>query len=650
MKKTVLQGTACVLGAALLFGGIGSAAYALNSSQAAPEAETDAAPEPAASVVDLNGVLSKDETVYVIAGPDGTVEQVIVSDWLKNGQGLSELEDQSDLTDIEVVKGDASCTQASDGSLVWSAGGSDVYYQGATEQALPVDLSVSYTLDGQSIAPEDLAGKSGKVTIRFNYTNNQYEYVEINGKQEKIYVPFAMVTALVLDSDQFTNVTVSSGKVFSDGSQLVVMGMAFPGLQEDLGVDKDTLDIPDYVEITANVTDFQLSMTMTVATSSVFADLELDDVDSLDDLNESLGELSDAMDELIDGAGELSDGLSDLSAGASDIADGVGTLSDGLTALTANNSALTSGAGQVFDSLLTIANQQLAAAGLDAPTLTRDNYATVLGGVLSSLDEDSVIATAQAQVEQAVRAQESAVREAVTAAVEEQASQQVTAAVRAQVERQVLSAMGLTAVPDGMQAQIDAAVDQQMATEEVQALVSSNLAQQMESEQIQATIDEQTEAQIQTLIQQNMQSEEVQAQITAGLEQLSSGAAQLQSLKAQLDSYNSFYQGLLSYTAGVTQAAQGAAKLDEAMPDFLSGVSQLQDGAAQLQDGLKQFNEEGISKLTNVFEDDLQGLVDRLRATVDAAKGYKTFSGLADDTDGEVKFIYKTGAIESPEN
>jgi putative membrane protein len=172
----------------------------------------------------------------------------------------------------------------------------------------------------------------------------------------------------------------------------------------------------------------------------------------------------------------------------------------------------------------------------------------------------------------------------------------------------------------------------------------------MQSEQVQATIDEKTEEQIQLLIDQNMQSDEVQAQITAGLAQVSEGAAQLQSLKSQLDSYNTFYQGLLSYTAGVSKVAQGAAKLDNSMPNFISGVSQLQDGAAQLQDGLKQFNEEGISKLTDAFEDDFQGLLNRLRATVDAAKGYQTFAGMGDNMDGEVKFIYKTGAIELPEN
>jgi putative membrane protein len=169
----------------------------------------------------------------------------------------------------------------------------------------------------------------------------------------------------------------------------------------------------------------------------------------------------------------------------------------------------------------------------------------------------------------------------------------------------------------------------------------------MQSEQVQATINEKTEEQIQALIAQNMASDDVQAQITAGLEQAGAGAQQLQSLKAQLDSYSSFYNGLLSYTNGVSQAAQGAEKLNKAMPSFVSGVDQLKSGASQLQEGLKQFNEEGISKLTGAFTNNFQGIIERLRATVDAAKNYQTFAGMGDNMNGEVKFIYKTGTISS---
>jgi putative membrane protein len=186
MKKPVLKVTAWALSAALLCTGVGFAAYAQNSNKGALDtAVTDNADtntpseESTVSSADLNEALSKDETVYVITDADGSVEQLIVSDWVKNPQSLSEICDRSELENIENVKTDAEYTLSSDGAQVWSANGEDLYYQGTIQKELPVDMSVSYKLDGQSIEGKDLAGKSGKVTIRFDYTNNQYEYVDL---------------------------------------------------------------------------------------------------------------------------------------------------------------------------------------------------------------------------------------------------------------------------------------------------------------------------------------------------------------------------------------------------------------------------------------------------------------------------------------
>lgn len=624
MKKPITKILAAVLCAALLTGGVATAAYALSSSE--PPEETDAAPVITAAKTDIPA--TQDQTVYVIAGADGCVDKIIVSDWIKNAL----LEDGSYTLD--------------DNAQVWSEE-DNVYAQRVVEEELPVTLSVSYQLDGQPIDPSDLAGRSGRVTIRFDYINNQYEYVDIDGQQEKIYVPFAMLTGMMLDNDRFTNVSVSNGKVLNDGSRTAVVGIAFPGLQENLALDRDTLDIPDYVEISADVEEFELAMTMTLATNSVFSEIDVDEFDSMDDLTSAADDLTDAMDQLMDGAGQLYDGLDALLDGAGQVSDGVSQLADGLNALTSNNAALTGGAKQVFDSLLTMANSQITAAGLDLPTLTADNYAEVLNGVLAKLDENAVIAAARAQVEQAVRAQEGEVRSAVIAAVEQEVTAQVEAAVRADVEKQVLAAMGLAsdALADP---QVQAAVEQQMAGDTAQAAIAANVSAQMESGDVQTLIAAKTEEQVQLLIDQNMAGDEVQAQITAGLAQAGAGAAQLQSLKAQLDSYNAFYQGLITYTNGVADAAAGANALNQAMPTLLSGIGDLKDGALQLSDGLAEFNEEGIQKLVDVLDGDFASVLTRFQATVDVSKDYHSFAGLCDDLDGDVKFIYKTDAIQRP--
>ena len=226
------------------------------------------------------GQNSKEETVYVLANADGSVQKIIVSDWLKNPAGANSINDISELDGIENVKGDEAYTMNPNNMRVWDAKGNDIYYQGTTQKALPVDVSISYQLDGKPISAEDLAGKSGRVTIRFSYQNNQKETIEIDGKKETVYVPFVMLTGAVLDNDVFSNVQISNGKLLSDGDRSVVMGFAMPGLQESLNLDKRKLEIPDYVELTADVKDFRLDTTLTVASNDIFNHLDLEDLDA----------------------------------------------------------------------------------------------------------------------------------------------------------------------------------------------------------------------------------------------------------------------------------------------------------------------------------------------------------------------------------
>ena len=232
------------LGLALAVAGsaAGVGIYAANRPAAPQTAEE--APRVMEAGPGAEETLHRDETVYVIANTDGSVRQIIVSDWIQNGLAAAQVEERSELSQVEAVKGSATYTLGQDNARVWDAQGQDLYYQGSIEKALPVDMTVTYQMDGQTVTPGQIAGKSGHVTIRFDYENRQYEMVEIDGTEEKIYVPFAMLTGLLLDSDRFTNVTVSNGKLFCDGSHTAVVGVAFPGLQEDLAMEKDRLGHP----------------------------------------------------------------------------------------------------------------------------------------------------------------------------------------------------------------------------------------------------------------------------------------------------------------------------------------------------------------------------------------------------------------------
>lgn len=591
---------------------------------------------------------SIDETVYVILNADGTQQKIYVSDWLKN------------------------------------QGEKDSYTQSTPDKEAPVSLKVTYSLDGNEISAADLNGKNGHVVIRYDYTNELYETREIAGKEEKIYVPFAVMTGMILDNDNFSNIRVSSGKVINDGSHSVVTGIVFPGLGTNLDMEED---LDDYLEIEADVTDFTMNETYCIATNSVFSRLDLSNVDDLDDLTEAMDDLEDATHQLMDGtsdlydgvaelydkSGDLKDGVKELSDGSKDLRDGaykvadgtvtlrggigslqsgVGTLQEGtktllagtqslqsgandlktgLGQLTAQNDTLNGAAAQVFDTLLSTATSQLTAAGLTVPNLTKENYSQVLDGATSNLTQlqsyDGALAV---------------------------------------VLPQVNAKMGISLTADQYKV-IKSSVTDGNATNPYAALVTaveSNVSQVMQTAQ--------------------------------------SSISSLQTLKASLDGYNQFYTGLQTYTAGVASASAGAAKLaagsaqvvagasqlkdgadklvsgskelydgadtlvngasdlasgsgtladgvntlSDGSDKLIDGVSQLKDGAKELKDGMVEYNDEAISKLTDMDTDELQEVIDRLKATASVSESYDSFTGDNNGMDSSVKFIYKINAVK----
>lgn len=287
----------------------------------------------------------KEETVYVVADADGTPDNVIVSEWLKNKEGKETLKDASDLKDIKNVKGSETFTQNGT-ELTWEAKGKDIYYQGTTDKELPITEKVTYYLDGREMKPEDIAGKSGKVTIRFDYTNHAKTTQTVDGKKQEVYVPFTVMTGMILPED-YSNVEVTNGRIISDGSRKIVVGVAMPGLKDSLAIKKGDLDeeieIPDYVEVTADVENFSLDMTMSVVMNDLLGSTNLNEAFDLTELEEDLNTLSDSSKQLVDGSTDLAEGLDTLKSSMKEFASGVTTLKDGINHYTTGASALNEG-------------------------------------------------------------------------------------------------------------------------------------------------------------------------------------------------------------------------------------------------------------------------------------------------------------------
>lgn len=360
-SKYIVRVVAGVLTIALVGTGIGATAVFAEKDSTAVTAEADSTTGSSKDADDIADKLmdsvslkdndaDKDESVYLISDANGNVNKTIVVDHLKNKDKNDTLEDASNLSDIENVKGKEKFTQSGD-KLTWQAGGKDIYYQGTATAEPPVTQKVTYYLDGKEISPEDLAGKSGKVKIRFDYTNTTSYTETVNGEKQTVSVPFAAVTGLVL-GDGFENIEVTNGKAEVSDSSSVVLGYALPGLKNSLGIkDKDLdgdVNIPEYMEMTADVENFSMPAAMTfVVNASDYVSTDGIDTSDLDDmindLKDASTQLQDGSKTLAEGTDTLADGLSTLQNKLGTFASGVGTLQSGLKTYTDGVSTLSGG-------------------------------------------------------------------------------------------------------------------------------------------------------------------------------------------------------------------------------------------------------------------------------------------------------------------
>lgn len=407
-SKYIVRVVAGVLTIALVGTGIGATAVFAEKGSTAVTAEADSTTGSSKDADDIADKLmdsvslkdndaDKDESVYLISDANGNVNKTIVVDHLKNKDKKNTLEDASNLSDIENVKGKEKFTQSGD-KLTWQAGGKDIYYQGTATAEPPVTQKVTYYLDGKEISPEDLAGKSGKVKIRFDYTNTTSYTETVNGEKQTVSVPFAAVTGLVL-GDGFENIEVTNGKAEVSDSSSVVLGYALPGLKDSLGIKDGDLDgdvnIPEYVEMTADVENFSMPAAMTfVVNASDYVSTDGIDTSDLDDmindLKDASTQLQDGSKTLAEGTDTLADGLSTLQSKLGTFASGVGTLQSGLKTYTDGVSTLSGGLNTLGNStgaLVSGADKLNSGAGQLA-----SGSATLKDGLKSYTDGASTLA------------------------------------------------------------------------------------------------------------------------------------------------------------------------------------------------------------------------------------------------------------------
>ena len=568
---------------------------------------------------------SKSETVYAVMNGDGSIKSTTVSEHLYSASGLANVTDKTTLTDIQNTESDAEFTQNGE-ELVWNTNDTDVYYKGNTDKALPIDVKVTYALDGQEAALEDIIGKSGHLTVTVNLKNNETGTVNVNGKDRTIVTPLITAVGVILGGDA-SNVTAEHGMIESAAKSSVAAFVTLPGVKDSLsGLLPDEVNsIEDYLQDTvtveADVEDFTCPQVMVACATSTAAlgTSNVFDLSSINDLTDGINQLNDAMSQLMDGASQLVDGTSQLAGGvlalldgantlnngAAALDDGLGQLTNGLDTLSANNAALNAGAQQVADGVLASANKTLKEGGLIDEDMTWSNYEAVIDNILTMNDKTLA-----------------AGRKKMVRTIWEQA-------------------------PNFKDSQLDLALYLSATKTNHDLEAALKLMQNFDASMLTGALEMVTNADAKNTAKAELKYQVENSQDMADVRALKTSLSQIQFFVSSVNQYTAGVQtaadGAHSAKDGSAQLAAGTKTLYDGVNTLNTGAGQLNDGAGQLNDGLNQFNEEGISKLTGALDQDqLHGLKTVLDEMTDRLNDYTSFAGAPDDAESSVKFVYKT--------
>ena len=568
---------------------------------------------------------SKSETVYAVMNGDGSIKSTTVSEHLYSASGLANVTDKTTLTDIQNTESDAEFTQNGE-ELVWNTNDTDVYYKGNTDKALPIDVKVTYALDGQEAALEDIIGKSGHLTVTVNLKNNETGTVNVNGKDRTIVTPLITAVGVILGGDA-SNVTAEHGMIESAAKSSVAAFVTLPGVKDSLsGLLPDEVNsIEDYLQDTvtveADVEDFTCPQVMVACATSTAAlgTSNVFDLSSINDLTDGINQLNDAMSQLMDGASQLVDGTSQLAGGvlalldgantlnngAAALDDGLGQLTNGLDTLSANNAALNAGAQQVADGVLASANKTLKEGGLIDEDMTWSNYEAVIDNILTMNDKTLA-----------------AGRKKMVRTIWEQA-------------------------PSFKDSQLDLALYLSATKTNHDLEAALKLMQNFDASMLTGALEMVTNADAKNTAKAELKYQVENSQDMADVRALKTSLSQIQFFVSSVNQYTAGVQtaadGAHSAKDGSAQLAAGTKTLYDGVNTLNTGAGQLNDGAGRLNDGLNQFNEEGISKLTGALDQDqLHGLKTVLDEMTGRLNDYTSFAGAPDDAESSVKFVYKT--------
>ena len=636
---------------------------------------------------------SKSETVYSNLDSNGKAYKTIVSTQLTNEDKSDEITDISNLLNIENTNGDETFKKEGN-QIVWDSNGNNIYYKGESDKQLPVECKITYELNGEEISAEELKGKSGNVKIKINYTNNEKHIVSINGKQVTMYTPFIIVAGTKIDNAKNKNIQITNGKIVDNGESTLAVGIAMPGMQENIGISKSKIDIPEEIEISMETEDFEMgNIIAVVAVKGIDEDLTSD----LNSMYSQINELANASNEILAGANQLKEGTSELVSGVDQLKDGTGAayagskqIKDEVEESTKNlkndntpaidSKTLEAIKAQAMQSA-TLSDEQkagIAAQAKAAATLSDEQKAGIAaqaktGAKLTDAQKAGIAAQAKAaakltdaqKAEIAAQAKLTDEQKAkITAqakagaeftetqktAIIEQAQKKYTETLTEAEKQLILTVAQNTAYQTATTTALAVAESTAEATAlKVAQSVAESTAEATALKVAQSVAESTAEATAQTVAQSTAtQTAETTALTVAQSTATQTAGATATQTAAQVGNQakqkftNQVVSQMSTLGTALDELTNGLANIDNGVSALSVGTNKLDSGALQLANGVKTFNEQGISKINNLVNGDLRNIASRVEKMNELANEYNNYAGIQNGMAGEVKFIMIT--------
>ena len=576
---------------------------------------------------------SKSETVYSNLDSNGKAYKTIVSTQLTNEDKSDEITDISNLLNIENTNGDETFKKEGN-QIVWDSNGNNIYYKGESDKQLPVECKITYELNGEEISAEELKGKSGNVKIKINYTNNEKHIVSINGKQVTMYTPFIIVAGTKIDNAKNKNIQITNGKIVDNGESTLAVGIAMPGMQENIGISKSKIDIPEEIEISMETEDFEMgNIIAVVAVKGIDEDLTSD----LNSMYSQINELANASNEILAGANQLKEGTSELVSGVDQLKDGTGAayagskqIKDEVEESTKNlkndntpaidSKTLEAIKAQAMQSA-TLSDEQkagIAAQAKAAATLSDEQKA----GIAAQAKAGATLTDTQKAAIKAEAQKGATFTDAQKTAIIEEAQKKYTETLTEAEKQLILTVAQNTAYQTAEATALKVAQDVATQTAEATAL---KVAQDVATQTAETTA---------LTVAQSTATQTAGATATQTATQVGNQAKQKFT--------NQVVSQMSTLGTALDELTNGLANIDNGVSALSVGTNKLDSGALQLANGVKTFNEQGISKINNLVNGDLRNIASRVEKMNELANEYNNYAGIQNGMAGEVKFIMIT--------